>query len=117
MTTSAKRLGTGCCKHAPVRKDVIQRPDEAAVQGALGHLQAGVHVSSGMGGFEDPQVVLHGADEVWQVQRRGCSSHMSGVSGVTQLCYLCSMAFRGPMHQHMVQGAQSPMGASNIAEV
>ena len=62
--------GTAC---APVVEDVIEGPLQAAVQAALGHLQAGVKVSARMGRLQDPQVVLHGADQLRQMHRRRCS--------------------------------------------
>lgn len=37
------------------------------IQGPLGHLQAGVHVSAAVGGFQNPQVVLHRANQVWKM--------------------------------------------------
>ena len=37
------------------------------VQATLGHLQAGVHVLSTVSGLQDPQVVLHGPNQVGQV--------------------------------------------------
>ena len=59
---------------APVVEDVVEGPLQAAVEAPLGHLQAGVQVSARVGGLQNPQVVLHGADQVRQVHGRRCSA-------------------------------------------
>ena len=67
----------GSTEGIPVAEDVIDGPAQAVVQGSLGHLHAGVHVSARVRGLQDPQIVLHGADQVRQVHWRCCKGHMA----------------------------------------